>query len=77
MPVHLRNLHSTDIEQIIKLANNNALADDMCTLPVPFSTSDAQDLVDRSNSKDEVVLVTAMINLESHAVGTSPTLSTS
>jgi ribosomal-protein-alanine N-acetyltransferase len=56
MPISLRNLRSADIEQIIRLANNNSLADDMCTLPVPFSTSDAQDLVDRSNGKEEVVL---------------------
>ena len=56
MPVSLRNLISSDIEQIIKLADNSALSDDMCTLPVPFSHADAMNLVDRSNGHEEAVM---------------------
>ncbi len=44
MPNILRKLDSGDIEKIVSMANNPAIADDMSTLPSPFLEQHALEL---------------------------------
>ena len=55
MSVVLRSLEQTDVETLLQLANSPAVADGMTTLPVPFKLSDAEDLIIRSKSPEEVI----------------------
>ncbi|MFC2090977.1 GNAT family N-acetyltransferase [Bacteroidota bacterium] len=55
MIVTLRLILPADEEQLIRIANNKAVADGMTTLPIPFTTIDAQELIQRAASCDEVV----------------------
>lgn len=56
MPNILRKLDSSDVERIVSMANNPAIADDMSTLPSPFMEQHALELVYRSKNKEDIVL---------------------
>lgn len=56
MSIYLRHLNSSDESQLILLADNKAIADDMCTLPSPFTREDAFQLIQRSESDKELVM---------------------
>jgi len=56
MSISLRHLNMSDHDQLISLADNKAIADDMCTLPSPFTKEDANQLILRSEGKSELVL---------------------
>lgn len=56
MSISLRPLNKSDQDQLISLADNKAIADDMCTLPSPFTKEDADQLIGRSASNREFIL---------------------
>ena len=56
MSISLRHLNMSDHDQLISLADNKAIADDMCTLPSPFTKEDANQLIKRSEGDGENVL---------------------
>lgn len=56
MSISLRPLNMSDHDQLISLADNKAIADDMCTLPSPFTREDADQLILRSERNHELVL---------------------
>ncbi|MFC2080245.1 GNAT family N-acetyltransferase [Bacteroidota bacterium] len=56
MSIYLRKLQIEDSEQLIKLANNKSIADDMCTLPSPFKKEDADLLINRSLGEEELIM---------------------
>ena len=51
----LRKLDSSDIEKLVSMANNPAIADDMSTLPSPFLEKHALELIYRSKDNEDVV----------------------
>lgn len=53
MNVILRKLQQSDEFELVRLANDPMIADDMCTLPNPFGLEDARQLMKRSESGDE------------------------
>ena len=56
MSISLRHLNMSDHDQLISLADNKNIADDMCTLPSPFTKEDATQLILRSERDHEHVL---------------------
>ncbi|MFC2129460.1 GNAT family N-acetyltransferase [Bacteroidota bacterium] len=56
MPDILRKLDNSDIEKLVSMANNPAIADDMSTLPSPFQEQHALELVHKSKNKEDIVM---------------------